>query len=86
MAQYAPVPPEGVDNFTDLLLYITQELQHIADVLEGVEDVQLPKLHVEPDKRVDGMLAYADGTDWNPGSGQGVYIWKEDSGAWALLG
>lgn len=32
-------------------------------------------LHVEPDKKRDGTMVGADGTDWNPGSGEGVYVY-----------
>lgn len=32
---------------------------------------------------VNGMLAYADGTSWNPGSGAGLYLYK--AGAWQFI-
>lgn len=31
-----------------------------------------------------GKLAYADGTTWNPGSGEGIY-YRTQAGAWAKL-
>lgn len=33
--------------------------------------------------RRDGMLAYADGTNWNPGGGKGYYRW--DTSAWQKI-
>jgi hypothetical protein len=33
--------------------------------------------------KVDGVLAYANGTDWNPGGGKGFYYWN--SSAWVKL-
>jgi hypothetical protein len=33
----------------------------------------LPKLTIEPPDKEDGMLAYADGSTWNPGGGAGIY-------------
>lgn len=36
--------------------------------------------HVAPAKPREGMLVYADGTDWNPGSGAGYYVYY--AGAW----
>jgi len=32
----------------------------------------------------EGMIAYADGTNWNPGSGEGIYAYY--NGAWHYLG
>lgn len=32
-------------------------------------------LHVEPDKKRDGTIVGADGIDWNPGAGQGIYAY-----------
>ena len=84
MAQYEPIPPPRVDKLEDLLLYIVQELREISKALEGVESIILPKLHVEPEKKVEGMLALVDGDDWDPGSGQGVYRWNGT--AWVYLG
>ena len=39
--------------------------------------------HVVPTKPREGMLVYADGTDWNPGSGAGYYVYY--AGAWHPL-
>lgn len=43
-------------------------------------------LHVEPGKKqADRVyLVFADGTDWDPGSGRGFYYY--DSGTWTFLG
>lgn len=43
----------------------------------------LAVLGAEPSKPTNGMLVYADGTSWNPGSGAGVYAYE--SGAWVKL-
>jgi hypothetical protein len=48
----------------------------------------LPELNAQAGKQeprpiVDGMLAYADGVNWNPGFGRGIF--KRVSGAWVLL-
>ena len=39
--------------------------------------------HVAPTKPREGMLVYADGTDWNPGSGAGYYVYY--AGAWHAM-
>lgn len=45
--------------------------------------IDLRPIHVEPTKVVDGMIVFADGVDWNPGGGRGVYV--RDSGNWVKL-
>lgn len=40
--------------------------------------------HKAPTKPRVGLVVYADGTDWNPGSGEGLYVYK--STGWAALG
>ena len=35
--------------------------------------LSLKTLHAEPARIFDGMMVKADGTDWNPGSGAGIY-------------
>lgn len=44
----------------------------------------LPKTYVAPAKPFDGMKRYADGTEWNPGGGEGEYIYY--AGAWHKCG
>ena len=50
----------------------------------AVPFVFLATLNVAPDKPRAGMVALADGTNWNPGSGAGVYAYY--GGAWVKLG
>ena len=45
--------------------------------------IQFTVLHAEPDRYREGMIVYADGSDWNPGSGGGLYEYR--GGAWAKL-
>ncbi len=44
-------------------------------------------VHVEPPRLYDGLMAYADGTDWDPGSGRGIYYWTSlpDPGEWISM-
>ncbi|MFB2530721.1 hypothetical protein ACEYYA_00970 [Paracoccus sp. p3-h83] len=46
--------------------------------------VQLPPLAAAPDSPPPGLLAMADGTGWNPGSGAGLYRWS--GSAWVFVG
>lgn len=65
---------------------IPEELRHIADALSAVETdtVLLKQWNAEPDKLYNGLVAYADGTNWNPGSGEGFYGYYD--AAWHFLG
>ena len=43
--------------------------------------------HVEPTRKFDGLTVFADGSDWDPGAGRGVYYWNSHQGTvgeWAL--
>lgn len=62
------------------------ELRHISDAMSEIETdtVLLKEWNAEPNKLYNGLVAYADGTNWNPGSGRGVYAWE--NGVWKLLG
>lgn len=48
--------------------------------------VRLEVLHVEPPRIWAGMLVMADGTDWNPGSGEGLYRRNVANNAWVFIG
>jgi ABC-type sulfate/molybdate transport systems ATPase subunit len=68
MAKYEP-------NVQFLDPDVAVELRRLADVLSNLtmDSVFLTQLNAEPAKYADGMVVYADGTNWNPGSGEGVY-------------
>lgn len=34
----------------------------------------------------DGRLAYADGSNWDPGSGKGLYRYDGDTSSWVHIG
>lgn len=63
---------------------IEEELKKIEQALEGFDILQLVELHREPQRPRDGTTVLADGTDWNPGAGQGVYTFYAN--AWHKLG
>jgi len=57
-------------------------VEHITDlekrILDGFDTAQfnsinLNELHTTPQKPRNGDIINADGTDYNPGSGQGIY-------------
>lgn len=63
--------------------YVREEFERFEQYLSAASFVALAVLHVEPEKPVDGMIVYADGTNWNPGSGVGFYGYE--AGAWVKL-
>lgn len=69
-----------VNSFTD----VNGELEQIEQAFAEQDFVQLVEQHVAPAKPRTGLTVLADGTDWNPGSGQGVYTYY--NGAWRKLG
>ena len=65
--------------------YLRNEFRRIQQVmLSDQKAVRLTVLHAQPDKYAEGDVVYADGTDWNPGSGKGVY--RYSGSAWVFLG
>lgn len=79
---FAPEPLER-SSLEGLAASVEREMLRIAAMSEIALLRQIEFLHVEPDKPREGMVAGADGTDWDPGSGQGVYIYF--AGAWNVL-
>lgn len=64
----------GIDNPE-----MNQELTRLEEALNSPFDVhQLRELNVEPTKPKNGMLARADGINWNPGDGTGLYLREGD--------
>ena len=83
MAQYIPavVPMDA----QALPAFLQSELAKIAQASATPNQfLQLDTLYKAPAKLREGMVALADGTRWNPGSGAGAYVYR--GGAWHLLG
>lgn len=58
------------------------ELAKLTELLNG--PYQMTVMYAAPSKPRTGWLVYADGTSWNPGSGEGVYVYTS-GGAWSKL-
>lgn len=83
MATYTPNLPPASDNVADLRDWLLRELQLIAESQLEQTAVELRPIFAEPERPVEGMLVFADGTEWNPGSGAGTYEYR--GGAWVKL-
>lgn len=63
--------------------FLAEELQRLANELYASPARTIEFLDVAPAKPREGMLYGADGTNWNPGSGKGVYCYY--GAAWTKL-
>lgn len=79
---YIPSPPSGVQSLEELSDWVYRELLRLSESNE-VEWVLFQVRHQAPIRVKEGLVAYADGTNWNPGAGRGLYEYK--SGAWSKL-
>lgn len=78
------IPPNASAEVKFLAQYIADELRQVSAAAHTpVDVVRLNVLHVAPAKPQATDLARADGTDWDPGAGRGVY--EYDGAAWNKL-
>lgn len=74
-----PPDPQALPRFLD------QELSNIERAQnEPVSFVRLAISHTPPPRVADGLLVDADGVNWNPGSGAGLYRYR--AGRWVFIG
>ena len=79
-AFYAPNdPPEDPKQ---LQRYLREEVAKLSSVIAALAAGHLDATHVAPAKPRSGDERYADGTNWNPNSGQGYYFYDGTSWAW----
>lgn len=81
-ADYTATPmPVTEESFRP---WVEENFLQLSAAMELLSKGFLPKTYVAPVKPFDGMKRYADGTDWNPGAGEGEYIYY--AGAWHKCG
>lgn len=81
----ASVPPDTLvldDENKELVRWVKDELDKVSQAISSLEH-QYQVQNVPPDRYTIGFIAYADGTDWNPGSGEGLYVYK--STGWTFI-
>lgn len=87
MPRYSPKPAPIVSNRELQLVvrWLEDELRELANTVEvpEIEILRLTTLNTAPSKVENGDVARADGTNWNPGGGEGVY--ERKAGAWSKL-
>lgn len=79
---YQPGDPPA--DVSQLQRFLREELAKLKAATDALADGFAPVVYAPPAKPRDGMLRNADGTQWNPGAGPGLYRYGND--AWHLLG
>ena len=75
--------PESPPNDGKINEWLFRELNRIAAVILTATVREVEFLNVAPVKPREGMIRGADGTNWNPGAGKGVYAYY--GGVWNKL-
>lgn len=82
---YVVTTPPNSEDPKQILEWAFQELTEIAGLLANIEQGKFLDLRsTAPQKPRESMLAFADGVNWNPGSGKGMYCYYNS--AWHFLG
>jgi len=76
-------PPDNPSQADDLVSWIRGELDAISKAMQEPDFLTFKVWNTPPPKPREGSQAFADGTNWNPGSGKGFYEYR--SGAWQKL-
>lgn len=79
---YQPGDPPA--DVAQLQRYLREEQLKLKAALDALADGFAPVVYAPPAKPRDGMLRNADGVQWNPGSGAGLY--RYGVGVWNYLG
>lgn len=79
---YQPGSPP--DDPAQLPRFLREELLRLKAAYDALADGFDPVCYEAPAKPRDGMRRYADGTQWDPGSGRGLY--RYDGTTWNFLG
>lgn len=77
-------PEATTDEGREIVKWAELELQRLTQSLQESEGVPLNELNAAPAKPREGQAAFADGTNWNPGSGRGPYMYV--NGVWTFTG
>jgi hypothetical protein len=88
--RWTPNPaPVNNENLSD---YLFSELNRLSDIIFNLDVMRLEQTNRNPEdttinsnrgKPRDGDIRYADGTNWNPGGGIGIYAYI--GGSWTKL-
>ena len=86
MANTAPLLPTNIvpSVASDLPRWLNEQMTRIRTILNSPPTLAVT--YVAPTKPQIGVLYFADGTHWDPGSGRGVYCYDTTGPAYRFLG
>lgn len=73
-------PVQLPEQTTDALRYLGLLIEQLQFALEEIDRSFYSLSYAAPDRPRDFMIRIADGTEWNPGYGYGMYQYY--NGAW----
>lgn len=76
---YVPRQMPPITSLEELRYYVDEEFRRIAQQIVVVDDTTYNIKYAAPAGPVAGMVVFADGTTWNPGSGRGLYEYRASS-------
>jgi len=82
---FEPEPAPVSDDPKEMMRYLFNEYRRLASFVQIIASGQLEVSHVAPAKPRLGMVRIADGTNWNPGGGRGVYWYDSGVPGWQKL-
>jgi hypothetical protein len=78
-------PDQEGDDGKALAAWVEDELERFAtDQIDNLQAVDLRPIYNAPLRPREGMVVYADGSSWDPGSGVGPYYYGSDA-AWHFM-
>lgn len=87
MPYYAPKPPPSYNHpqaydpeTRQIINWIMEELRAISRAAAETTELELRPSGRAPEKPREGMIVFADGTNWDPGGGKGAYVYHEGTG------
>jgi len=74
----------SAQTVSDLRNWVSNELVRVANAFKTEsQTTTISVLNAEPQKPQIGKIVFADGTNWNPGAGRGMYYY--DNSGWVKI-
>lgn len=78
-------PNQVPTDVSALPMFLREELDKVAATFRLLALGHIDRSHAAPLKPRVGDIRYADGTSWNPGTGEGIYFYNA-AGSWVKMG